>query len=201
MRKKQNSTTKMTLVIICLVTALVGYYAYLSNRSMERIDESNMSAVQSVLSRDLVNDYPATPKEVMKYYNEIMKCFYNEECTDQEIDDLGQKARELYDEELLEANELGTYMIRLRAEIQSYKDNSRRLTSSSVAASTSVKYYEADGYSFARILCGYNIMEGRKNYAVRTVYLLRRDEDRHWKIYGWEPADNLEPDEEAGREQ
>lgn len=201
MKKSRNSTTKFTIIIICMVALVVGYYAYLSNRSMERRSEADMSVVESVLSRDLVNDYPATPKEVVKYYNEIMKCFYNEECTDQEIDDLGQKARELYDAELLEANELGTYMMNLRAEIQNYKDKGRRLTSASVAASTSVKFYEVDGYSFARILCGYNIMEDRKNYAVKTVYLLRRDEDRRWKIYGWESADKVNLGEESGQEQ
>lgn len=186
----KKSTTKVTIIVICLIVALVGYYAYLSNQTKERKAEASLSEVQSVLSRDLKNDYPSTPKEVIKYYNEIIKCFYNEECTDDEIDDLGNKARELYDAELLEENELGEYMVRLRAEIKEYKDKKRRITSSTVAASTSVDYFSENGYDFARIMAGYNVMEGGVNYQIKHIYLLRRDENKKWKIYGWEVADD-----------
>ena len=195
---KKKVTTRTTIVIVCLVVALVGYYAFLSNRSRERRADANMTAVQSVLSRDLEKDYPPTPKEVMKYYNEIMKCFYNETCTDEEIEALGKKARELYDAELLENNEEEAYMVRLKADIQSYKDKKRRITSASVAASTTVEKYTVDGFDFARIRCGYNVMEGRENRSVKTVYLLRRDDEKHWKIYGWEAEENLAPGRDEG---
>ncbi|MBR1931450.1 MAG: hypothetical protein IJ833_08290 [Lachnospiraceae bacterium] len=181
----RNKTARVTIVCTFLIVAVVGYYAYLSNKSQSVKAEATMTVVQSTLSRDLTSGYPSTPKEVIKYYNEIMKCFYNEECTDEEIEKLGHKARELYDSELLEANELGTYMIRLKTEITEFRENKRKLTSSSVATSTNVDYYEVDGYSFARIVCGYNFMEGSTNYPTKYVYLLRRDEQKHWKIYGW----------------
>ncbi len=191
----KNTTTKTTIIIICLVAALVGYYAYLSNRSKERIDDTEMTVVQSVLSRDLTKDYPATPKEVLKYYNDIMECFYNEECTEEEIDELGYKARELYDEELLANNELGTYLIRLHAEVDAFKTAGRRITSSSVAASTNVDFYEVDGYSFARLLSTYNVMDGGMSQAVKTIYLLRKDENKKLKIYGWDAESNVNLDE------
>ena len=41
--------------------------------------------------KDLEKDYPPTPREVIKYYNEILDCFYNEEATKEEIEDLGNK--------------------------------------------------------------------------------------------------------------
>lgn len=188
----KKTTPKVIITFICLLTLLVGYYAYLSGKDREEKEEVTMTPVQEALSRDMQNDYPATPKEVLKYYNEILKCFYNEECTEEEIDDLGQKARELYDAELLEANELGTYLMRLRAEIADYKEKERRIASSAVATSTNVDYFEEDGFEFARIMCVYNIMEGEVSNPTRQVYLLRKDEDRHWKIYGWEDAANLE---------
>lgn len=188
----KKTTPKVIITFICLLTLLVGYYAYLSGKDREEKEEVTMTPVQEALSRDMQNDYPATPKEVLKYYNEILKCFYNEECTEEEIDDLGQKARELYDAELLEANELGTYLMRLRAEIADYKEKERRIASSAVATSTNVDYFEEDGFEFARIMCVYNIMEGEVSNPTRQVYLLRKDEDRHWKIYGWEDASNLE---------
>ncbi len=192
----KKSTTKTTIIVICLIFGLVAYYSYLTNRARAGREEAKMSTVESVLSRDLVNDYPSTPKEVLKYYNEIMKCFYNEDCTEEEIEELGYKARELYDAELLEENEPEAYMIRLKADIQDYQDNKRRIASSSVAASTSVVYDTVDGYSFARILCGYSVMEGSTNHSVKAMYLLRRDEEKKWKIYGWQSQENLQKEQE-----
>lgn len=188
-------TPKLVIVFICLIVLLVGYYAYLANQKKEAKQEAAMTVVQATLSRDLKYDYPSTPKEVIKFYNEILRCFYNEKCTDGEIEELGQKARELYDEELLEANEYGPYMIKLKSDIEDYKNNKRRITSFAVAANTNVDFFEEDGYSFARISCAYNIMEGEVSKPTRQVYLLRKDADNHWKIYGWEDAVNLEEDQ------
>ncbi len=188
----KKTTTRVIITFVCLITLLLGYYAYLSNKDRQTKEEAAMTPVQEALSRDMKNDYPSTPKEVMKYYNELLKCFYNEACTEEEIDDLGERARELYDAELLEANEFGTYLMRLRAEIADYREKGRRIVSSSVAASTNVDFFEEDGFEFARILCVYNITEGEVNNSTRQMYLLRKDEDRHWKIYGWENAENLE---------
>lgn len=185
------------MFIVILIVGVVGYYTYLSNRNREAVDEATMTAVQSALSRDLEMDYPATPKEVIKYYNQILKCFYNEECTDAEIEELGNKARELYDAELLEANDLGSYMMRLKQEIAEYKEEGKMITSASVAASTNVVYDEVDGYYFAKIASGYNVMQGSVNTPTMQIYLLRRDEDRRWKIYGWQLSGTEEETSES----
>lgn len=188
----KKATTRTTIVIVFLILLMVGYYAYLSNKSRADRADANMTAVQSALSRDLTKDYPSTPKEVVKYYNEIMKCLYNEESTDEEIESLAMKARELYDDELLAANESGPYLIRLQEEVADYRKSERRITSCSVASSTNVEFFEQDGYSFARIMCGYNIMQGGKNYPSSQMYLLRKDANKRWKIYGWKDVEDLQ---------
>lgn len=189
----KKSTIRVTLVCICLLIGVVAYYAYLSGKTQDARKEAALTAAQKVLSRDLGKDYPPTPKEVIKYYNEILKCFYNEECSTDEIADLGEQARLLYDADLLEANQQEEYQLRLQADVADYKANNRRIASTSVAASTSVDYFEEEGFSFARIHCGYNVMEGKSNTLVSQVYLLRRDEDKKWKIYGWDLAENVNP--------
>ncbi|MBQ7934243.1 MAG: hypothetical protein IJ327_05610 [Lachnospiraceae bacterium] len=193
----KKSTARGAMFIVILIVGVVGYYTYLSNRNREAVDEANMTPVQSALSRDLEMDYPATPKEVIKYYNQILKCFYNEECTDAELEELGNKARELYDEELLDANELGTYMMRLKQEVADYKEQGKIITSASVAASTNVVYDEVDGYYFAKIACGYSVMQGKVNTPTKQVYLLRRDDDRRWKIYGWQLSESEQATSES----
>ena len=124
----KKSTVRVTIVMILLVVGLVGFYAFLTGRAKTEAQESVMTPVQQVLSRDLAKDYPATVKEVVKYYTEIEKCFYNEECTEEELEQLGMKARELYDHDLLAINEVGTYLLQLKADVKNFKDAKRRIS-------------------------------------------------------------------------
>ena len=55
-----------------------------------------------------------------------MKCFYNEDCTEEELQELGKKSLQLFDEELRENNEEESYLIRLQGEVQNYKNNKRK---------------------------------------------------------------------------
>ena len=192
MKSKQ---VRIVIIISVLVLALVGFYAYLSGKSRDRTTEQKMTALELALSRDLVNDYPPTPKEVMKYYGDIQKCLYGGEATEDEVDDLGMKLRDLYDAELLAQNELGTNLILLRQEVKDYRENNRRLTNFITAASTNVDYYSVDGYSFARMVCVMNINENGVSTSQRMVYLLRKEESsKRWKIYGWDLESNVDLD-------
>ena len=191
MKKTNTSVTKITVFFIFLLVLVVGYYAYLSGTHRTEQQEAVMSEIDTALSRNLENNYPSTPKEVVKYYNDLMKCFYNEDCTEEELQELGKKSLQLFDEELRENNEEESYLIRLQGEVQNYKNNKRKITSVSLASSTNVDYYTADGYSFARKSCGYTMTENGKKSSTVMVYLLRRDDNRRWKIYGWKTADQL----------
>jgi len=190
-QNKNLNSNKVILIVVLLMVAVVGYYCYLVTRSDEKNAEPELTAVDEVLLRDMSRNYPPTPKEVIKYYNEIMKCYYNEECTGEEIEDLGMRARELYDDELVVHNEWGTYIIALTAEINAYREAGKKLSACAVAASTDVDYFEEDGYSFARICCGYTILQGKESIPSMTVYLLRKDDKGHWRIYGWDLAENV----------
>lgn len=193
----KKSTMRVTVILIVVIAGLVGLYAILMNRARTEAAQAAMTPVQSVLNKDLEKNYPATVKEVIKYYAEIEKCFYNEDCTDSEIEALGVQARKLYDSELLANNEMVGYLTKLKEDIKDFKEAKRRLISVSVAASTNVDYFSDDGYDFARIYCGYTVKESDGRTASEgRVYLLRRDEDRHWKIYGWDAADNVHVGEE-----
>lgn len=190
-QKKNVNTNKTILIIVLVMVAVVGYYCYLVNRSNAENEEPELTKVDEVLLRDMSKSYPPTPKEVIKYYNEIMKCYYNEECTQEELEDLAMRARELYDDELILHNEWGRYIIALTAEIEDFRENEKKLTSCSVAASTDVDYFQEDGYSFARISCGYTVLQGKESISTMQIYLLRKDDKGHWRIYGWDLAENV----------
>lgn len=187
----KKTTTIGTISFLIILAAILGCYTYLSQKRWETATDDAMTPIQLALSRDLQSDYPPTVKEVVKYYTELQKCFYNEEWTDEEIEQLGMKARELFDAQLQEKNEMVTYLSRLRQDITAFRSKERQIASVSVGSSTNVDFFEQDGYSFARIHCKYTIRENGTPQMSETVYLLRRDENRRWKIYGWDQAENV----------
>ncbi|MCI8697351.1 DUF6715 family protein [uncultured Acetatifactor sp.] len=192
-KNTSKNTTKVAIIFLVLIVAVVAYFAYLSNKSREVEDEAAMTAVKLVLSRDLENNYPPTVKEVMKYYADIQKCLYSQECLDEEAEQLGMKARALFDDELLAANDVTNHLLALKSEITSFQEDSRQITAASVASSANVDTFTEDGYEFARIHCIYTVLDGGQSNLVDMVYLLRRDGNRRWKIYGWDLAQNVNP--------
>ena len=73
---KRSGVITIIIIGLILVAVVVGYVINLNRKSdanEETVVES--TAVQKVLQRDLERNYPPTPKEVVKYYAEITKCF------------------------------------------------------------------------------------------------------------------------------
>ena len=191
----KKSTTRITIVIALLIVVVVSYYAYLSNKKRAERPDTRETFVQETLSKNLERDYPPTPTEVLKYYNNIQKCFYNEEYTEEEFEGLVLKVRELYDEELLEQNSLADQTIQLLMEIKEFKDKKRTITYISQPSSVNVVYDTMDGYRFAKIYCGYNVMEAGANKQITQVFLLRKPDEKpneKWKIYGWKAQDTFQ---------
>ncbi len=199
--KKQKSGSKAGAVkggimILLVAAVMVGYYYHLSNRNRQQQEaDVEVSVAQELISRNLTTNYPPTPKEVVRYYSDITRCFYNEEYSEEELKQLVDQTFALYDDELLQENEYGPYLIDLTNEINYYKDNSIRIASYSVSASTDVDFFERDGYSFARLYCTYTLVSGSRKQPVEEVYLLRKDENGHWRIYGWDLAENVNTEE------
>ena len=54
--KMKKSTVIIAVVLMLVLTAVVGCYAFLSGRAKEKEKEANLTAVQLVLSKDLDRD-------------------------------------------------------------------------------------------------------------------------------------------------
>ena len=184
---KKSGIVKIVIIGIVLAVLVVGYFYYLSNVGDEPQEENvESTAVQIVLLRDLDKNYPPTPKEVVKYFNEISKCFYNEKYTEDELYALAMKIQGLYDDELIANNTEEQYLKDLRSDIDDFKNQDRTISSYELSASTDVEEFMENGYSCARLYCNYNIRQGTKMITSRVVFVLRKDEDNHWKILGWD---------------
>lgn len=188
---------KGTLILVVLVIAMVAYYGHLSNKTAKQEEEdATLTKVQNVLLRDLELNYPPTPKEVVKYFGEITLCLYDGACEESDIDKLAAKAIQLYDDELVNHNPWAEYLLNLQAEVADYEEKGKAITSYAPAGSTSVDYFTEDGYEWARIYCTFYVREEKKSQAVNEIFLLRKDDEGHWKIYGWDLAENVKIPEE-----
>ena len=101
----KKNTTKILIAVSVVIVGLVCLYAFLSTRQRNAMADAKLTKVQIALSRDLQKDYPPTVKQVLSYFTELQQCLYNEECTEDEIEQLGMQAWLLYDKELQENNE------------------------------------------------------------------------------------------------
>ncbi len=186
------SALKGGILLLFFAVLIVGYYFYLNNRQNQiSPPDVKMTVAQELISRNLTTNYPATPKEVMRFYSDITKCFYNEEYSDEELEQLASQTRMLYDDDLAAINDWARYLVQLKEEITYYKENSIRVSGYNISAATDVDYFTEDGYDFARLHCTYTLKSRSKKQPIEEVFLLRKDEAGHWRIYGWDLAENV----------
>lgn len=183
--------TKGTVIIIILVCLVLSYYYYLSNKTVTSKPEEEIKAspVQEILLKNYSNSYPPTPKEVVKEFLQISKVLHNEELSDEEIALVGMKVTELYDEELVNNKSEDEYITDLKSEIATFRSNEYVITNYFASSSTDVVYGTVKGYQCAKLYGTFSIRAGGKAQVLQDVFLLRKDADGHWKIYGWQPVE------------
>ena len=130
---------RMIIVGLVCVALVVGYYYHLSHRSIKTAeDTTELTAITKITTKNLDTSYPQTPREVIKLYNDILKCYYNEDCTEDEIRALGAQARKLMDDELLQNNPEDQYYSALMTDIQNYKDAGKTINTTDVCDSDEI---------------------------------------------------------------
>lgn len=176
-------------IILILILALIvgGYYFYLSNKVESNESKEIVTAVQSVILRDLDKNYPPTPREVVKYYSDISKCLCNEEYTDEQLEKMADKLLAIYDAELQANNPREEYIENLKKDIEDFKENSYTITTYTPSASTDVEEYTVAGRECAELYCTYTIRTGAEYSNNLQRFILRKDvKTKHWKILGFD---------------
>ncbi len=178
---------KVGIAIIALVLAasLCGGFYYIKSRADANSGENQkLTKVQKLITRNLDENYPKTPRAVVKLYNQFISCYYKEKYTDEELGGLVEQARKLYDDELAANNPQDKLKASVREDVQDYEDKSREISQTSVCDTDEVRYVtdKEKGDSLAYVQASYFIRE-KKNFA-RTyqMYVLRKDESDKWKI-------------------
>ena len=191
---KKSGLIKGVIVGVVLICLVGGYYYYLTNKREDKSKEETVdtTVVQEVLMRDLDKNYPPTPREVVKYFGELAQCIIGETYTDEEFEKLAVQAQKLYDAELISNKTQQQYLDDLKWDINTFKEEEIVISSYSPSSSVDVEEFSRDGYKWAKLYCSFSLRKGTYIESNEEVFLLRKDEDGHWKIYGWQPVENDE---------
>ena len=85
----------------------------------------------------------------------------------------------------------------LYSEIASFKASSSMILNYSTSSSVDVDYFEEDGCSFARLYGTYYLQGNKSLKSLEEVFILRKDEAGHWKLYGWQPVTEKEAEQQS----
>lgn len=194
MKIKNFQGTKGLIIAVVLVLLVVGYFYYLSNRGYNSSKQKDveLTAADELLLMNFNNNYPPTPKEVVRHYLEFTKVLHNEKLTDEEVEKVGTKLQELFDTELVENKSGDDYLKDLKSELMTFKNNDYSIVNMYTSAAADVEYFNLDGYECAGLYGTFNIRTAKGTQVLREVFILRKDEKGHWKIYGFVPVTDEE---------
>ena len=186
--KKKSSVGTTIVCIVFAAVLIVGVYLSLTRDKQKNAIEADaeVAEVTTLISRDLDKDYPATVREVMKYYCRITKCIYSEELSDSQMTKLVDKLRGLYSDDLLAQNDRTEMIGLVKTEIKNYNTAETKIQSYNVAESGEITYYRNETPQRALIDIYFTLKN--KDGSIDRAYeefVLIQDADSRWKIQGW----------------
>ena len=172
-----------TIIVIAVLVALgLGYYYYLANKDTGK-DATDIAAdtseVSVLISKDIMANYPESPKDVVNLYARITKAYYD-------IEALGKQARLMFDDELKNTQTDADFYEKLKEDIGNYNSTKTRISSYVIQSATKTKYSTFKDRQYASIALVYYLRQGDKLIDSPTKFTLRKDDDGHWKILFWE---------------
>ena len=179
-----------TIIVIAVLVALgLGYYYYLANKDTGK-DATDIAAdtgeVSVLISKDIMANYPESPKDVVNLYARITKAYYDTSLTDEQIEALGKQARLMFDDELKNTQTDADFYEKLKEDIGNYNSTKTRISSYVIQSAAKTKYTTFKVWQYASIALVYYLRQGDKLIDSPTKFTLRKDDDGHWKILFWE---------------
>lgn len=179
-----------TIIVIAVMVALgLGYYYYLANKDTGK-DATDIAAdtseVSVLISKDIMANYPESPKDVVNLYARITKAYYDTSLTNEQIEALGKQARLMFDDELKNTQTDADFYEKLKEDIGNYNSTKTRISSYVIQSAAKTKYSTFKDRQYASIALVYYLRQGDKLIDSPTKFTLRKDDDGHWKILFWE---------------
>ncbi|MBR4342581.1 MAG: hypothetical protein IKP88_07730 [Lachnospiraceae bacterium] len=192
-KKKKNSPVGTIIFMVLLAGVIIGLY-FMLTRGKENNETGEIPVESSeadlLIKKDLIFDYPATPREVLKLYSRITKCLYNDELTDDQIKKLVQQVRLLYNTKLLENNSEEDQIKFLKGEISEYKKEKKIIYAYTIDSSNNTEYIKTTAGNTALIKMYFTLRAGADMKRTYEEFSLVEDSSGRWKIAGWKTVDS-----------
>lgn len=187
---------KTIIIIMILIAIGIIYYYYLSanNRVESKKNSSEETEIQKLINKDLENNYPATPREVVDFFSRVLTCYYEGNCSDDELMSLVLQTRKMFDDELLDRNPIDEYVENLKAEIKQYREENEKISSYIIEKNGEIEYKTFQSHYYSMVDCVYYIKGDAGTTRTMETYTLRKDSNGKWKILYWSLMDNNDED-------
>ncbi len=179
--KKMAKNMSVFAFITCLVVIAVIFVFAEHKKEDKSVVTTSSTEVEKISAKDLELAYPGTPAEVLKLFGRINQCMYNTSMKEEEFDQLLKQMRMLYSRQLLEQNPYEEQRINLKAEVDGFISNKKRIVNYTVDKSSSVEYEKIEGQECAYAQLAYFINENGQYSKTFQEYVMIK-EDGLWKI-------------------
>ena len=144
-----------TIIVIAVLVALgLVYYYYLANKDTGK-DATDIAAdtseVSVLISKDIMANYPESPKDVVNLYARITKAYYDTSLTNEQIEALGKQARLMFDDELKNTQTDADFYEKLKEDIGNYNSTKTRISSYVIQSAAKTKYSTFKDRQYASI--------------------------------------------------
>lgn len=178
---------KYVIIAIACISVICASFYFFSQGNKE--NEKDLTEIEKVIVRDLEKNYPKSPREVVKLYNRIVKCYYGSQTpTEKELNDLVDQMICIMDDDLLLINPRDEYYNWVVNDINQYKRDKKQLVSTDVCSTNDVKYItddkngEEEKDKLAYVDASYFVnTDGKFSYTYQQ-FVLRQAADGRWKI-------------------
>lgn len=187
MYKKTQNPVVVGIVMALLAIFIIGCFFLVRSIGLKNLElKKSKTEVEKLMELNLDDNYPGNAREVLKIYNRILKCYYNEELTDEQIKKLAEQNQKLFDEQLLEKNPLDQYVEKLKKDIEDYKSKKTTIANIAIQDLAEAEREERGGYKFCNLLVSYIVKDTKGLKTTNEKYYLREDDKGRWKILFWE---------------
>lgn len=187
MYKKTQNPIVVGIVMALLAVFIIGGFFLVRSIGLKNLElKKSKTEVEKLMELNLDDNYPGNAREVLKVYNRILKCCYNEDLTDEQIIKLAEQNQKLFDEQLLEKNPLDHYVEKLKKDIKDYKDKKTTIANIAIQDLAEAEREERGGYKFCNLLVSYIVKDTKGLKTTNEKYYLREDDKGRWKILFWE---------------
>lgn len=174
----------VVIAVVCILVICGGFFLF--SQSLNSGNPDELTEVEKVLVKDLENDYPKTPREVVKFYNRIVQCYHTDNLSKEKLGKLVDQMMRLWDKDMLAKNSRDEYYAAVVSDIELYKQTKKTITSITICDTNEVDYVTDDrnGDKLAFVDTTYFVNTDGKFTNSYMVIGLRQDDKGDWKIIG-----------------